>query len=73
MSSNNKKMNVKIDNGTLIDEHGELWLQETATAWRRESDRFWWEGTTISLDNLHGQKPPTVEDILNSKVNTKVN
>ena len=68
MSSNNKKINIKIDNGTIIDEHGELWIQETATAWRRESDRFWWEGLPIALDNLPANKPPTVEDILNARV-----
>ena len=63
-SSDNK---IKIDNGTITDEYGELWLQETATAWRRESDRLWWEGTAISLENVHGKKPPRVVDILNSK------
>ena len=73
MSSNNKKINVKIDNGTIIDEHGELWLQETATAWRRESDRFWWNGLPITSNNLAGLRPPTVEDILNARVNTKAN
>jgi len=58
---------IKIDNGTITDEYGELWLQETATAWRRESDRFWWQGTSLSLENVHGHKPPRVVDILNSK------
>ena len=70
MSSYNKKINIKIDNGTIIDLHGELWLQETATAWRRESDRFWWNGLPVPSHNLLGLIPPTVEDILNARGKT---
>lgn len=65
MDSSDK--NIKIDNGTITDEYGELWVQETATAWRRESDRLWWEGLPISNDNVVGHKPPRVKDVLRVK------
>ena len=67
------KSPVIKDNGTIIDEHGELWLQETANAWRRESDKFYWNGDPTEL-NSQNQKAPTVEHSFHVKSKyTKLN
>ena len=57
-----QKNRVIKDNGTIIDEHGDMWLQETKDGWRREIDQYFWPHDPTNTDNPRNSKPPTVEE-----------
>ena len=61
ISNSSTKGKVIKDNGTLVDEHGELWLQETKDGWRREIDKYFWPYDPTTTNNPNQTKPPTVE------------
>ena len=52
-----------VINGTLTDAHGEMWLQDTATGWRREKDGYFWAFNPTNTDNPYGTKAHTVGQV----------
>ena len=62
-----KSISLSNRDGVFTDEHGELWIQETAKSWRRETDGLYWVGDPTTIDNIYGRIAPTVEEALTIK------